>query len=137
MTATATAPAVPAQATGVRNTVATWFEIPATDFERAIRFYELIFATKLIRDPRFPDMAIFPYERPGISGCILRAPGRASQNGVVVYLNCDGQLDDVLSRTVSAGAEIIEAKEELPASLGWSAQISDTEGNRVGLHAVV
>jgi predicted enzyme related to lactoylglutathione lyase len=137
MTTAVATPSVPEQSAKTRNTVAVWFEIPATNFPRAIRFYENIFATRLIQDSRFKGMAIFPYERPGISGTIMDAPDRASLNGPVIYLNCDNQLDQVLERAIVAGAEIIEPKEALPAGMGWTAQIRDSEGNRVGLHAVV
>jgi len=49
----------------------TWFEIPATNFARAIRFYETIFGVALRHDAAWPKLAIFPYEKPGISGAIV------------------------------------------------------------------
>jgi predicted enzyme related to lactoylglutathione lyase len=113
----------------------TWFEIPAADFARAIRFYETIFATPLLHVAAFPGMAIFPYERPGISGCIAHGDGRRpSPDGTVVYLNCDGRIDQVLNRVEKAGGSIVEPKNHIP-NVGWVAQIRDSEGNRVGLHA--
>ena len=48
-----------------RTSVAVWFELPANDFERAVAFYETIFATTLRREYFGEDMAIFPYEQPG------------------------------------------------------------------------
>ena len=113
----------------------TWFEIPAADFARAIRFYETIFATPLLHVAAFPGMAIFPYERPGISGCVVHGEGRRpSADGVVVYLNCDGRIDQVIGRVEKAGGSIAEPKNYIP-NVGWVAQIRDSEGNRVGLHA--
>jgi uncharacterized protein len=113
----------------------TWFEIPASDFPRAIRFYETIFASPLQHDAGWPNLAIFPYQRPGISGCLAYGEGhRPSPAGVVIYLNCDGRFDEVLSRVESAGGAIIEPKNYIP-SVGWVAQVLDSEGNRVGLHA--
>jgi predicted enzyme related to lactoylglutathione lyase len=113
----------------------TWFEIPATDFARAVRFYETIFATPLVHLAAFPGMAIFPYERPGISGCVTHGDGhRPSGDGVVVYLNCDGQIDQVLDRSEKAGGSVVQPKYYIP-NVGWVAQIRDSEGNRVGLHA--
>jgi uncharacterized protein len=53
---------------------------------------------------------------------------------VVIYLNCDGKFDAVLNRVEKAGGAIIEAKSHLPG-VGWIAQIRDSEGNRIGLHA--
>jgi predicted enzyme related to lactoylglutathione lyase len=113
----------------------TWFEIPATDFARAIRFYETIFGKSLIHDAAWPQLAIFPYEKPGISGAIAQNDGmKPSGEGVVIYLNCDGKFDAVLNRVESAGGAIVEPKSQLP-NIGWIAQILDTEGNRIGLHA--
>jgi predicted enzyme related to lactoylglutathione lyase len=113
----------------------TWFEIPATNFARAVRFYETIFATPLRHESAWPNLAIFPYQRPGVSGAIAYGDGhRPSADGVVIYLNCDGRFDDVLSRVEAAGGSIVEPKSHIP-SVGWIAQILDSEGNRIGLHA--
>ena len=53
----------------VTSTV-VWFEIPATDFSRAIQFYETILGSALIHQAAWPNLAIFPYEKPGVSGAI-------------------------------------------------------------------
>jgi predicted enzyme related to lactoylglutathione lyase len=113
----------------------TWFEIPATDFGRAVRFYETIFASPLQHLADWPNLAIFPYQRPGVSGAIAVGEGhRPSDGGVVIYLNCDGRIDAVLDRVEKAGGSIVEPKNHIP-SVGWVAQIRDSEGNRLGLHA--
>ncbi len=113
----------------------TWFEIPASDFGRAVRFYETIFASPLRHEAAWPNLAIFPYQRPGVSGAIAAGEGhRPSGDGVVIYLNCDGRIDEVLDRVEKAGGSVAEAKNHIP-SVGWVAQIRDSEGNRVGLHA--
>ena len=113
----------------------TWFEIPATDFGRAVRFYETLFASPLQHLADWPNLAIFPYQRPGVSGAVATGEGhRPSGDGVVIYLNCDGRIDAVLDRVEKAGGSIVEPKNHIP-SVGGVAQIRDSEGNRVGLHA--
>lgn len=113
----------------------TWFEIPTADFARAIRFYETIFASPLLHHADWPHLAIFPYERPGISGALAHEEGlRPSADGVVIYLNCDGRIDQVLSRIEKAGGSVVQPKNHIP-NVGWVAQMLDSEGNRVGLHA--
>ena len=113
----------------------TWFEIPAADFGRAVRFYETIFASPLQHEAAWPNLAIFPYQRPGVSGAIaFQEDLRPSSDGVVIYLNCDGRIDEVLNRVEKAGGAIVQPKSHLP-SVGYVAQIRDSEGNRVGLHA--
>jgi predicted enzyme related to lactoylglutathione lyase len=112
-----------------------WFEIPATDFARAIQFYETILGSPLIHQAAWPNLAIFPYEKPGISGAIAYGDGfKPTGDGIVIYLNCDGKFDTVLNRVEDAGGAIVEPKNHL-SSVGWVAQIRDTEGNRIGLHA--
>jgi uncharacterized protein len=115
----------------------TWFEIPTSDFPRAIRFYETIFASPLQHLAEWPNLAIFPCQRPGVSGALAHGEGhRPSPAGVVIYLNCDGRFDEVLGRVESAGGVIFEPKNHIP-SVGWVAQILDSEGNRIGLHAAL
>jgi len=115
----------------------TWFEIPATNFARAVRFYETIFATPLRHESAWPNLAIFPFQRPGVSGAVAYGEGhRPSGDGVVIYLNCDGRFDEVLGRVETAGGSIVEPKSHIP-TVGWVAQIRDSEGNRIGLHAAV
>ena len=120
------------------HNVVAWFEIPSSDFNRAIGFYEKIFAKTLKRETMGPvRMAVFPYVQPGVSGAVVAGgpyqPGEAK--GTVVYLDCDGQLDAVLDRVTTAGGEIALGKTELPG-MGAYAHILDTEGNRIGLHAM-
>lgn len=113
----------------------TWFEIPASDFPRAIQFYETIFGSALIHQAAWPNLAIFPYQKPGVSGAIAHGEEfKPTGDGVIIYLNCDGKFDAVLNRVESAGGAIVEPKNHLPG-VGWVAQICDSEGNRVGLHA--
>jgi predicted enzyme related to lactoylglutathione lyase len=119
----------------VRPTVAVWFELPADDFERAIHFYESILSTTLKREQFGPEtLAIFPYERPGISGAIVPRPGQ-SGGGPIVYLNADGRLDATIAAVAANGGAVLVEKTEIGPT-GAFALIRDTEGNRVGLHAI-
>jgi uncharacterized protein len=122
-----------------RNNVAVWFEIPATQLARATKFYEALFTTTLKHEKMGPvDMAVFPYDQENaISGCVMRAPGlKPATDGAVVYLNADPSLDAVLARVASAGGKVLLEKTALPPGMGYFAHIADTEGNRIGLHAI-
>ena len=121
-----------------RQSRVTWFEIPVADFERAAAFYERILALTLKRGDFGPDrLGVFPYAEPAISGCIIKGdrymPGR---DGVAIYLNADPLLDEVLARVEPAGGKISLPRTALPEGMGFYAHILDTEGNRVGLHAM-
>jgi predicted enzyme related to lactoylglutathione lyase len=122
---------------GKGKNVVVWFEIPASDFGRAAGFYETILATKL-KEEQFGGarMAVFPYERPGVSGCVMDAPQHAGrESGTLVYLNCDGRLAEVAGRVEAAGGALLTPRIDLPEGMGSFFHIRDSEGNRVGLHA--
>ena len=118
-----------------------WFEIPVADLERAQRFYETILDAPLRREAMGAGvtLAIFPYDAPGaVGGCLFDAAHapKPSMDGTVVYLNADPSLDAVLARVDAAGGRIALPRTELPEGMGCFAQIVDSEGNRVGLHAL-
>jgi uncharacterized protein len=114
-----------------------WFELPVHDLERATKFYEAAFATRLKTDARFPGIAMFPRTADeAVTGALAEGYGmNPSADGTVVYLNCDGDLDGVLKRAKEAGGEVLQEVAQLPGGLGWIAQFRDLDGNRVGLHA--
>jgi len=120
-----------------RSPIAVWFEIPATDFDRAARFYEKILGITLRREAVGPmTLGVFPFREPNASGCIMSRPGLApTGGGTIVYLNADGMLDKAIAAAPEAGGEVLTPVTELPEGLGRFAHLRDTEGNRVGLHA--
>lgn len=121
-----------------RDNIAVWFEIPAADFDRAAKFYETIFDASLRRQAFGEQrMGVFPYERPNVSGCVMEAPALAGKDtGTVVYLNCNGHLAEVVGRVEPAGGALLTPRVDLPPGMGSFYHIRDSEGNRVGLHAV-
>jgi predicted enzyme related to lactoylglutathione lyase len=114
-----------------------WFELPVSDLKRAVNFYETVFATRLRRDDRFPEIAIFPrINNDSVTGALAeKGNGAPSADGAVVYLNCDGDLDGVLKRAKAHGGAILKEVAALPGGMGFIAQLRDLDGNRVGLHA--
>ncbi len=125
-------------ATSKPQNVAVWFEIPAADFERAVGFYEKVFATRLVRDKFGPaDMAVFPYEGQSVSGAVMRGEGyKPATEGSVVYLSAGDDLSAPLARVPAAGGRVAIPKTALPEGMGYFAQLIDSEGNRVGLHSM-
>lgn len=115
-----------------------WFDIPAVDFERAVRFYEAILGVTLHREPS-PSTntmnGIFPADRNGSTGAVCAGEGYApSADGSIIYLNANGQLDAILSRVEAAGGKILRPKTDI-SPFGYMAWLLDSEGNRVGLFA--
>jgi hypothetical protein len=122
-----------------RRNAINWFEIPVRDIERAQAFYETLLAAGLRREQMGPHtLAVFAYDDSGVGGCLLAgadAP-QPSREGALVYLNAGASLDAVLARVEGAGGRISTPKVQLPGDMGVFAHITDTEGNRVGLHAL-
>ena len=116
-----------------------WFEIPVADIDRAQRFYETVLQRKLRREDFGGGvLAALPYEAPASGGCLQAGANdsAAAGHGVRIYLDCMPSLDAALARIGAAGGSIAAPKRALPAGMGFIAQLRDTEGNEVGLHAL-
>ena len=117
----------------------SWFEIPVADIARAQRFYETLLAKSMRREQMGPQtLAIFPYDNGnGVGGALLQsatapAPGT---DGSLVYLDAGPSLAVVMTRAAELGAKVLLPALQLPGTIGFIAQIVDSEGNRVGLHS--
>jgi hypothetical protein len=116
-----------------------WFEIPVRDMDRAQAFYEALLAKPLRREPMGPQtLAVFPYDEGGAGGALLASPNAAepSTNGTLVYLGVGPTLDAAVAGGLAAGARIATERVDLPDGMGSFVHIVDSEGNRVGLHAL-
>jgi uncharacterized protein len=119
----------------------SWFEIPATDLERATKFYETIFSTTLITmDMPAIRMRMFPLDdMAGVGGAVVDSGGfhkPSSTDGPLIYLNGNPDLQTVLDKVEAAGGKIMVPKTEITPEYGYMAVFIDTEGNRIGLHSV-
>lgn len=118
--------------------VINWFEVATSDLNRAIGFYSAILGQEIkTQDFMGQELAFFPMDSmEGVGGNLMPpSPERKpSADGTVVYLNCEGKLDEVLGRVEAAGGKIIQPKVNI-GEPGWIAIIKDTEGNSVGLHS--
>ena len=120
----------------------SWFEIPASDLDRATRFYEQIFGVSLFPlDLQNIKMRMFPIEDPmnGIGGAVVYAEGfykPSSTDGVLIYLNANPDVQNVLDRVEAAGGKVVVPKTEISPEYGFMGIIADTEGNRIGLHSI-
>ena len=118
----------------------SWFEIPVRDLNRAQRFYETVLDRKLKPETMGDErMAVFPADEGRAQGCIHLAsrPVEPSAAGTRVYLDYTPSLDAALARVPGAGGRITTPKVALPPGMGYFAHVTDSEGNVVGLHALV
>jgi len=115
---------------------ANWFEIPSTDFNRAIRFYEQLLGIVLRREVFGDEMAIFPCWPTGVGGAIVhREWHKPASAGSLIYLNADGVLSDAVARTEALGGSVQLPVTAVPGGFGHYACIVDSEGNQIGLHS--
>lgn len=118
-----------------------WFEIPASNYERAKTFYTTILGVEIM-DYHMPEKnmkyGIFPYdnENKGVGGAIVEMEGASpSTDGSTVYFNGGDDLSIALSKVEAAGGSILMPKTNIDEN-GFIAQFMDTEGNRVALHSM-
>ena len=126
-------------ATAASTRVLSWFEIPALDFDRAVRFYEAALDVPLGREViGGVPMAVFAHEEGATGGAIVYNPQHAkpSGDGVLVYLDAVPSITDALARIARAGGKKHGPAVELPNNYGYIAFFGDSEGNRVGLHSL-
>lgn len=116
--------------------VVVWFDVPTNDFDRAVKFYsDILGAPVRVQEYEGTKLGFFPMEGEGTGGDIV-PPGqehKPSADGTRIYLNAEGKLDQVLGRVEKAGGTIVTPPFQIPD--GKIAVITDTEGNRVGLHS--
>jgi predicted enzyme related to lactoylglutathione lyase len=115
-----------------------WVEIPVSDMERAIAFYETVLEIKL-QPMNFGgfEMAWFPNagSAPGATGTLIKQESYIpSKEGPMVYFySQDVQIE--LDRVEAAGGTIYQPKTQISPEHGYMGVLIDSEGNRVALHS--
>lgn len=123
----------------MKSVTVGWFEIPVSNMERAIAFYEKVFDTKLSRNQMGDlDMAWFPWDEKdgGAGGTLVHHQEfyTTSSEGVLIYFSSD-DLNTELGRIESAGGQILVPRTEIAPEIGYMAMFMDSEGNRIALHS--
>lgn len=112
-----------------------YLEIPVNDIDRAVAFYEAVFAVKLERATVDGyAMAHFPSPGDRAGADVTLAQGDVyvpSKAGVLVYFHVT-DIDLVMSRATARGATILYAKKRVAPGT-WVGEFEDSEGNRIAL----
>lgn len=121
----------------------SWFEIPATDIDRAQKFYEAVFNIQLQpMDFQGTKMRMFPIDDPmkGIGGTLVQESTGfykpSATDGPLIYLNGNPDVQIFLDRIEPAGGKILVPKTTISDEYGDMAVFLDTEGNRIALHNI-
>lgn len=111
------------------------FEIPVTDMDRAIVFYQKVFGLELKRQSVDGyEMAFFPRydDQPGCSGALAQGEVyKPTHDGSLIYFDVE-DIDKTLAIATNLNARVLYEKTDL-GEAGYVAELEDCEGNRVGL----
>ena len=117
-----------------------WVEIPVTDMDRAIQFYNTVMGWN-IQVSQFGEILMGwlpndPENKGGSSGALLKNENYvpSSINGPLVYFSC-ANVQNWLDKVEGAGGTIIQGKKQISPEHGFMALITDTEGNRIAFHS--
>jgi predicted enzyme related to lactoylglutathione lyase len=114
-----------------------FFEIPAVDFDRAVKFYTEVFDTELsIAEDENEKMACFMDGGKAIGAISLADGFKPSRDGVMVSLYAGEEMDEILKKVLSNDGEIVTSKTKIEVEgLGYFAVMIDSEGNKIGLYS--
>jgi predicted enzyme related to lactoylglutathione lyase len=117
----------------------SWFQIPTTNFNRAVKFYSNILSVELKpTEAMGAKVAVLPHDMNdgAIGGALYHGHGlEPSAKGTTVLLNAGNDLSTVLSKVEKAGGKIVMPKTSIGNERGFMARFMDSEGNVVGLHS--
>ncbi|CAG5067610.1 hypothetical protein DYBT9623_00331 [Dyadobacter sp. CECT 9623] len=113
------------------------FEIPASDFQRAVSFYKAILNIEIEEvDMEGIKLGLFPGDGSNVSGSVIAGPDyKPSSDGAVIYLNGGSDLQEIMDRVVASNGKVVIPKTEISPEMGFYGTFIDTEGNRLGLYS--
>ncbi len=110
-----------------------WAEIPVTDMDKAIEFYQTVTGGSLtyIEDGPNP-MASFQTADPSTGVALHLYPGKPAGDGSgpTVHLAAEGKLESVMERVSKAGGSVLYGPIAIPAGRFFYA--TDPDGNSIG-----
>lgn len=111
-----------------------YFEIPAQDLDRAIKFYSSVFSFEFAKEViDNNEMALFPFTDgySGISGALAKGEiYKPTKDGVVLYFTTEN-IEETLKLAVEKGGQILYPVTD--NGIGLVAEFEDSEGNRIAL----
>jgi predicted enzyme related to lactoylglutathione lyase len=117
-----------------KNLIA-WVEIPAADFERAVKFYNSVFKMELnviVCGGGDEKMACFPT---GEGAVVYSAYAKPSEDGVIVSFSVPDSIEATIARVEQGKGKVVIPKTKIEAEdRGYFALCVDCEGNRIGLY---
>jgi len=113
-----------------------WVDIPVKDLERSIKFYSAVLGSE-VEKKEFPETTIglLPGAEECVSGCLVVSNENSpSQNGPLIYLRCEGRLEEAEAVIESNGGKVLTPRQSI-GEYGFRTVMLDSEGNRIALHS--
>lgn len=124
----------------MKSVTVGWFEIPVSDMDRAIAFYQKVFDCKLDKqDMGDFQMAWFPWDesKGGAGGSLVFHKDfykTSNLAGTLIYFSSrDCEVE--LNRVKEAGGEVQIPKRMITPDIGFMGVFLDSEGNRIAVHS--
>jgi predicted enzyme related to lactoylglutathione lyase len=113
------------------NAIVAWTEIPVTDMDKSVAFYNDVFGYQMSIDNSGPNpMAVLGSEMEAVGGHLY--PGKpAADGGNTVHLIVPDALEAAIARCKAAGGEVVSPAISIPP--GRFAYAKDLDGNSLGL----
>ncbi|KAI9362990.1 hypothetical protein DFJ73DRAFT_811854 [Zopfochytrium polystomum] len=117
-----------------------WCDVPCRDLDRAIAFYSAVLSIKCEKmNANGADgkaFAVFEHGPAAVSGCLVQHPSAAASTGggPTAYFSVEGRLQAAVDAAVARGSSVIQAIMSIGPH-GFMAHVTDSEGNRIGLHS--
>tara|TARA_R110001606_G_scaffold398335_1_gene577136 strand:- start:2251 stop:2625 length:375 start_codon:yes stop_codon:yes gene_type:complete len=109
-----------------------WVEIPATDLNRAKKFYEAVLETRLVENDEGPQtMQMIPSINGAMCGHLYEGKPATAGDGVTAHLSAPGELTDAMDRVKASGGAVVSEVISIPSGAFFYAK--DTEGNSLGI----
>ncbi|MCT4644826.1 MAG: hypothetical protein N4A74_07570 [Carboxylicivirga sp.] len=116
------------------NKLIAWAEIPVSNIERAISFYNKVFKLSLtLLDFGHEKMALLPNDE----GALSQSDGfKPSNNGALLSFSVPDSMEATIKRLQNSGGRVIVPKTKIEAEgRGFFATFIDCEGNKIGLYS--
>lgn len=133
------------------NNTLLWLEIPVSDFERAVTFYEKVFDITLdIRILFDTQMALFTKEQIGVKGSLIQTKNHPGSNGIkpifyveilneaIIKVKKNGGVvvsEPTLLRQKNKEGDVIIGANLIDNQVGYYSEIMDSEKNHIYLYS--
>jgi uncharacterized protein len=112
-----------------------WFDIPALDLDRAIRFYSAVLGRELKQEViGGVPTAMLPTADGGQHGCVVVKDFKPSADGIMIYFDVNGRLKEAVAAVRANGGTVQQDVHSI-GEYGFRAEVLDSEGNCIALHA--